>query len=265
MSVSNEAFLCIGDEIILYDEGGNVLISENPLETRACTRPETDQRLAVEALGTRIFRIEPQQSYTERRNLEQFLGGDQDLYYEGSPDELIELSVLESKASKERSQNETERRRRHGKPVLYGEVIQLYNAHFQKYLAVTGRTCKSDVSRLQVNLSKDSVGYFKITPRYRIRVDGEPVRLGDTIAIQCLRPEGYLNVSSKTLRSDVFDMEYREVYTHTRIASWTLRRHCAANAVQDNNSRTKYINSSQYVRFYHKEMEAYLEAPVLKR
>lgn len=280
MARSKEQFLCLGDEICFFDEEGNALSVEDPLETRACARrvgapvlteqqrqQQHDQTLPLEAIGTRIFRIEPQQSYSERRALEQFIGSQDErdsLYYEGSPDELIELSVLEAKAAKERAQNETERRRVHGNPVLYGEVVQLYNAHFKKYLTVTGKPCRSDASHLQVNLSNEVVGYFRIVPRYRIRVDGEPVRLGDTVALQCLRPEGFLNVGSRVLHSSAFNTDYYEVYTHTRIASWTFRCHRSARASHDPDT-TKYINSAQYVRFYHKEMEAYLESPVLQR
>ncbi|KAI9318767.1 hypothetical protein BX666DRAFT_2026190 [Dichotomocladium elegans] len=269
MAKSSEQLLCIGDEICLYDENGNALVTEDPLDTRASVRcsPEHHQILSSEAIATRVFTIEPQQSYSERRALEQYIGNEEErecLYYEGSPEELVELSVLEAKAAKERAQNETERYRLVGNPVLYGEVIQLYNDYFKKYLTVSGKTCKSDASRLQVNLSSDIIGYFRIVPRYRIRVDGEPVRLGDTIALQCLRPEGYLNVSSHVLHSAAFDVDYYEVYTHTRIASWTMKRHRSAQSAQEK-TRTKYINSSHCVRFYHKEMEGYLEAPVIQR
>ncbi|KAI7861289.1 inositol 1,4,5-trisphosphate/ryanodine receptor-domain-containing protein [Spinellus fusiger] len=267
MSKNNDQFLRIGDEICLYDEDSNVLVAENPLETRACARPTISNRLSSEALGTCIFTIEPQQSHTEKKALELFLGDDDltaSMYPDMSPAELSDLKSLQSRAGKEELQNETEKRRLFGKPVLYGQVIQMYNSHFSKYLTVTGRTCKTDVSHLQVNLSKDIIGYFKIMPRYRIRVDGEPVQWGDTIAIQCVRPEGYLNVGTKPLRSDIYSTDYYEVYSHTRISSWTMKCHCSATVQQDA-VKSKYINSAQLVRFYHKEMEAYLETPVLNR
>ncbi|KAI8393697.1 uncharacterized protein BYT42DRAFT_609468 [Radiomyces spectabilis] len=265
MAKTGEAFLRIGDEIILYDENNNVLIAENPLETRACVRPTRHDRLSSEAIGSCIFRIEPQQWYTEKRALKQFFGDDEDeesIVSQGTIEELQELRELQREAHKEQSQNETERKRLFGKPVLYGQVIQLYSKHFRKYLTVTGRTCKGDISHLQVNLSQDLIGYFKIMPRYRIRVDGEPVRLGDTFAIQCVRPEGYLNVGTNPLRSDLFSTDYYEVFSHTRISSWTMKCHASAFA-QQGMSTSKFIHPGQYVRFYHKEMEAYLESPML--
>jgi hypothetical protein len=122
-----------------------------------------------------------------------------------------------------------------------------------------------DVSHLQVNLATaSSVGYFRIMPRYRIRVDGEPVRLGDTVAIQCVRPDGYLNVDHEkpTIQLPFEHEAAYEVYSHTRISSWTMKLHSSTMTDQDTN-RVKYTNSGQYVRFYHKEMESYLEAPVI--
>ncbi|ORZ24144.1 hypothetical protein BCR42DRAFT_402338 [Absidia repens] len=263
---TSSPLLCIGDEILFYDESNNILVAENPLETRACTRPTQNNKLTSESLGASIFKIEPQQTHAEKRHLEHFLCDDdpESVRCEGTPEELLELDRLTQLAEKEYTQNQTERQRLLGKPVLYGQVIQLYNSHFNKYLGISGRTCENDVSNLQVNLSNELIGSFRIMPRYRIRVDGEPVRLGDTIAIQCVRPEGYLNAGLMSSHSSIYDTDYYEVYSHTRISSWTMGIHSSATAGGDQDKRkTKYINSAQYIRFYHKEMEAYLESNVL--
>jgi hypothetical protein len=164
---TNSPLLCIGDEVLFYDESNNLLLAENPLETRACTRPTQNNKATSESLGASIFKIEPQQSHAERRHLEHFLCDDdsESVRCEGTPDELTELDRLTFLADKERSQNQTERQRLLGKPVLYGQVIQLYNSHFNKYLGITGRTCENDVSNLQVNLSNEVIGSFRIMPR----------------------------------------------------------------------------------------------------
>ncbi|KAI8071483.1 hypothetical protein BC940DRAFT_345102 [Gongronella butleri] len=263
-SRGHSPLLCIGDEVLFYDEGKNLLVAENPLETRACTRPTTS--LTSESLGASVFKVEPLQNIADQRALDLFLG-DSDVdsvRCVGSPEMVAHLDVLLANAEKERAQNDTERRRLIGKPVVYGQVIQLYNAHFNKYLAITGKTCENDVSHLQVNLSNDIAGgSFRIVPRYRIRVDGEPVRLEDTFAIQCVRPEGYLNVDPVLSHSTVYDNDYYEVYSYTRISSWTMSLHC--NAPRNGQDlKQKYIHSAQYIRFYHKEIEGYLESDVLK-
>jgi hypothetical protein len=256
----SETFLRIGDEIFLYDDHDNLLVSENPLETRACARPPARHCLPSEALGTAIFKLEPQQTYKVQRELEHF--NESISFYET---DKSNLKLLEQRALKESQQNEAEQRRLLGKPILYGQVIQLFNPHFKKYLTVSGKTCRMDVSHLQVNLATaSSVGYFRIMPRYRIRVDGEPVRLGDTVALQCVRPDGYLNVDHEkpTIQLPFEHEAAYEVYSHTRISSWTMKLHSSTLTDQDT-SRVKYTNSGQYVRFYHKEMESYLEAPVI--
>jgi hypothetical protein len=258
----HEAIFRLGDELFFYDQNQNMLTAENPLETRACVRPSSSQQSFLsshDAMGTSIFKLEPQQSHAAQKELETFIGDEdiESLSCEASVEELEQLVLLQQKADKEISQNEAEKRRLLGKPVVYGQVIQLFNQHFKKYLTVTGKTCyNSTQHRLQVNFSSEFVGYFRIMPRYRIRFVGDVIRVGETVALQCVRPEGYLNV-------DYFSgngISNYEVYSHTRIFSWTMRRHYSSTSDQDT-KHIKYANSGQYVRFYHKEMESYLEAP----
>lgn len=265
----NESFLRIGDELYFYDQNHHVLVAENPLETRACVKPTMSHFTSShDAMGISIFNLEPHQSYSAQRDLNLFLSdGDRDLDIMttcATLEEIKELQHLQSKATKEIAQNETEKRRLLGKPVLYGQVIQLFNSHFKKYLCITGKTTTGSNNHLKVNLSDQSVGYFRIMPRYRIRFVGDKIRLGDTIALQCVRPEGYLNVdytaSNNSSGSLLIHDNYYQVYSHTRISSWTMKLHYSSVTDQDTQN-VKYTNSGQYVRLYHKEMEAYLEAP----
>lgn len=264
---TSESFLRIGDELFFYDQNNHILVAENPLETRACVRPTVNKFLSSDhAMGTSIFRLEPQQSHSAQRELELFIGDDRDIETvscEATIEELQELHQLQFKAAKEITQNETERRRLLGKPVLYGQVIQLFNQHFKKYLTVTGKTRVTSTTNhhlLQVNLSTESIGYFRIMPRYRIRFVGDAIQIGETIALQCVRPEGYLNVDYNITNNHRLHDDYYEVYSHTRISSWTMKLHFSSITDQDTKN-IKYTNSGQYVRFYHKEMESYLEAP----
>ncbi|GAN04326.1 conserved hypothetical protein [Mucor ambiguus] len=257
----HESIFRLGDELFFYDQNNNMLTAENPLETRACVRPIQPSFLSThDAMGTSIFRLEPQQSHAAQKELETFVGDDdiESLSCEASVEEVEQLTIVQHKADKEIAQNEAEKRRLLGKPVVYGQVIQLFNQHFKKYLTVTGKTCynnKGAQHRLQVNLSSEFVGYFRIMPRYRIRFVGDVIRVGDTVALQCVRPEGYLNVDYDSSGA----LNY-EVYSHTRLSSWTMRLHYSSTSDQDT-KHVKYTNAGQYVRFYHKEMESYLEAP----
>lgn len=267
MSKSETVLLRIGDEITFYDQNNNKLVAENPLDTRACVRPSIHYHSSDVAMGTSIFRIEPHQSHIAQKDLELFLSEDgrdrETIGCQGTIEELKELERLELKATKEISQNETERKRLLGKPVLYGQVIQLFNQHFKKYLTVTGKTTRqvNDHHLLQVNLSSESIGYFRIMPRYRIRFVGDTIGVNETIAVQCVRPEGYLNVDyGVTVDQRKLHHAYFDVYSHTRISSWTLKLHYSSVADQDTKN-VKYTKSGQYVRLYHKEVESYLEAP----
>ncbi|KAL9543559.1 hypothetical protein MBANPS3_008056 [Mucor bainieri] len=264
----HEAIFRLGDELFFYDHNNNMLTAENPLATRACVRPTAPSYLSThDAMGTSIFRLEPQQSHAAQKELETFVGDEdmESLSCEASVDALEQLTLLQHRADKEIAQNEAEKRRLLGKPVVYGQVIQLFNQHFNKYLTVTGKTCYTHRGarqhRLQVNLSSEFVGYFRIMPRYRIRFVGDVIRVGDTVALQCVRPEGYLNVDYDSNSSSSGASSY-EVYSHTRLSSWTMRLHYSSTSDQDT-KHVKYTNAGQYVRFYHKEVESYLEAPSL--
>lgn len=246
---SGDTFLRLGDELFFLDHHGHILVAEQPLETHACVKSS----LQCVAMRTAIFKLEPQQSHIAQKEFEIFVGDDDldSLLCESTTEELEQLQNLQQRATKEISQNQAEKRRLLGKPVVYGQVIQLLNTHFKKYLTVTGKT--SAQHRLQVSLSS-AAGYFRVMPRYRIRFVGDTVRIGDTVALQCIRPEGYLNVDETTY----------SVYSHTHISSWTMKLHYSSASDQDT-KHIKYTNSGQYVRFYHKEMESYLEAPAIHK
>ncbi|KAI7903144.1 uncharacterized protein BX663DRAFT_507611 [Cokeromyces recurvatus] len=263
-NASSEPLLRLGDELFFFDENNNVLTAENPLQTNVCVRSNHPSFLSsTDALGASIFRIEPQQAHSAQKELKAFIGDDdvESFTCEATIEELEQFKLLRQKATKEIAQNEAEKRRLLGKPILYGQVIQLYNRHFKKYLTVTGKTgYKNKQNRLQVNLSSEFVGYFRIMPRYRIRFVGDVIRIGETIALQCVRPEGYLNVDYTNNHNN--NSMSLEVYSHTRISSWTIRLHYSPASNHDT-KHVKYTNSGQYVRFYHKEMESYLEASLL--
>lgn len=213
-----EQFLRIGDNIFLFDDDNRLLTSENPLQTRVLAKSTagTDS-FPREAVGCSIFRIEPQQNFVARKELlksvsaissslaDQANAVSDDDYNDQSSatghqpedlpsawlnamtssattqEELQELNLLQTLATKEQAQNEAERRRLHGKPVLYGQTIRLYNAHFRKYVSVNStKSCELATGQLRVDLTREAGGYFRIMPRFKIRVEGEPIRLGDT-------------------------------------------------------------------------------------
>jgi hypothetical protein len=242
---TSESLLRLGDELSFVIDD-HILVADSPFKVHTASLKQGVR------MRTAIFKLEPQQSHIAQKELEAFVGDDDldSLQCEATAEELEQLQLLQQRAIKEISQNETERRRLLGKPLLYGQVVQLLSTHFKKYLTVTGKTCAQH--RLQVSLSKVA-GYFRIMPRYRIRFVGDTVRVGETVALQCVRPEGYLNVDDTC-----------SVYSHTRISSWTMKLHYSFSSDQDT-KHVKYTNSGQYVRFYHKEMESYLEAPAIHR
>lgn len=70
------------------------------------------------------------------------------------------------------------------------------------------------------------------------------------------------------LHSEVYFANYYEVFTHTRMASWTIRLHSNATltrrAIDGTTSKddTGMLKAGQFVRMYHKELEGYVECHV---
>ncbi|KAI8924374.1 hypothetical protein BC831DRAFT_465922 [Entophlyctis helioformis] len=84
-----------------------------------------------------------------------------------------------------------------GKPVVYGMVLQLRNIYSSKVLCVNSKeTCSHESISMRVgadaNVRKESL--FRILPRYRIRAEGENVRIRDVVVLQSVKTDNYLNV-----------------------------------------------------------------------
>jgi inositol 1,4,5-triphosphate receptor type 1 len=85
-------------------------------------------------------------------------------------------------AAAETKDNETEYKRRRGKPLVYGEIVQFRHRFTGKFLKVnTSETATLDHSNMRVNLDADASrdSSFRILPRYRIRSEGDTVGLMD--------------------------------------------------------------------------------------
>eukprot|EP00842_Homolaphlyctis_polyrhiza_P001352 jgi/Hompol1/2217/HPOL_001648-RA len=189
---------------------------------------------------------------------------------------------LRKDARAEKRQNDEELARLLGKPVVYGMIIQLRNIYSDRVLSVNSKeTCSHESISMRVgadaNVRKESL--FRILPRYRIRAEGETVRIRDVVVIQSIKTENFLNVgrishavspsafpaggeqkvSGALDRSRVFDDVMQPLFFE---ASAALSPHGWIVHLFDSHQieNQKRIRAGQYVRFYHKEKEGYLSA-----
>ena len=111
--------------------------------------------------------------------------------------------------------NEGEQRRQSGLEVLFGDVIQLRHAQTQLFLRVSQtHSAKLNHTNVLLELSptNDRGSMFKITPRNKVRSEGEPVLEGSQVlfAVQ-------IGIEQYISRAGVFDRTNGKSRDHTGI------------------------------------------------
>ncbi|KAK9764532.1 hypothetical protein K7432_007884, partial [Basidiobolus ranarum] len=263
-----EEFLRIGDDILLSSEIGGLLFAEGPIQPRIYLRDDTSQNDFSQDVNAYVFRVEPQYNYEANKTLRKiFTALKNSLIFEApgevlNSEEVLEetnqqLEKLRRAALAENEYNKAECQRLKSKVLLYGQVIQLRNIHYNKYLRVnTNQTTTHKGTTLIVDLSKmtSKKNFFRILPKHRIRGEGEPVRLGDSVILQSIKTEGYLKAGLSIFTHEVFKTQLHEVYNSLNSFGWKV--HCFS-PIQSLNSRR--LKGGHFVRLYHKEKEGYLQ------
>nr|KAG5699258.1 hypothetical protein BaRGS_000460 [Batillaria attramentaria] len=136
-------------------------------------------------------------------------------------------------ADAEKEDNELEQKRNQGKKVLYGHTVQV---------------------ELQAENAKHA--QFRIMPRYKVKAEGDVVQVDDQIVLESAKSPGqFLHVSRVLLGQQSVYSQSHELNLSVRQSGFTLYRKYKPSA----DDGTK-IRVGDPLRFYHKEMEAYLVA-----
>ena len=90
--------------------------------------------------------------------------------------------------------NRREQERQAGKPLVYGDIIQLRHKYSDQFL--TGSTIKTSVleyNNLRVSLQEhsDRSCFFRIMPKYKVRGTGDEVKAGDQIKLVSEKAAGH--------------------------------------------------------------------------
>jgi hypothetical protein len=110
---------------------------------------------------------------------------------------------------------------------------------------------------LQTYMGRESC--FRILPKFRIRTEGEAVRLGDAIILQSVRTEGYLNVGRSMVFNESVGCEIREASSSNYTHGWTVRLFKSVS--HELSSVSRLVTGGRFIRLYHKEREGYLGCP----
>ncbi|ORX85369.1 hypothetical protein K493DRAFT_341790 [Basidiobolus meristosporus CBS 931.73] len=269
-----EEFLRIGDDILLSSEIGGLLFAEGPIQPRVYLRDDSSQTDFSHDVNSYIFRLEPQYNYEANKTLRKIFSALKNPLFFETPGEVLnseevleetnpQLERLRKAALAENEYNRAETQRLKGKVVLYGQIIQLRNIQYNKFLRVnTNQTTTHKGTTLIVDLSKmtSKKNFFRIMPKHRIRGEGEPIRVGDSgsqalfLVLQSIKTEGYLKAGLGTFTHEVFKTRLHEVYNSLNSFGWKV--HCFSPTQTVNSRRLK---GGHFVRLYHKEKEGYLQ------
>lgn len=190
--------------------------------------------------------------------------------------------TLEKLAKTENADNDMEFKRQLGKPVRYGQVIQLKHVITGKYVHASSTDAASlDIMSMAAILSaenskrnnpvpsssfcKCALGnnllllecFFKTMPRYKVRTEGDTVRFNDQVTFESIKlPGRFLDAGDATFPKGIFLGCY-EIDVSTRLCPFTVVPHSTSNELE---TQAQFIKGGDVICFYHKELDSYLSA-----
>ncbi|KAL4219957.1 hypothetical protein ACF0H5_020368 [Mactra antiquata] len=170
-----------------------------------------------------------------------------------------QLHTAQLAAKAEAEDNELEQKRQQGKKLLYGQIIQLKHRFTSKYIHVsTTTTSPTESNNMAVELLDYDAKHaqFKVMPRYKVKAEGDVVQVDDQIVFESAKSSGQFLHVSKTLLggASIYQKGY-ELNLSVQQSGFTVYRKYKPSVDDD-----KKVKVADIVRFYHKEMEAYLVA-----
>ncbi|KAG2388081.1 hypothetical protein C9374_000931 [Naegleria lovaniensis] len=172
-----------------------------------------------------------------------------------------QLAELEEKMLREKQENEIERERSWGKPVLYGERIQLYHPKTGLFLNVLRSNADLEKSSLKLSLSEgDRMCHFQFVPHFKFRSEGEPIRLSDKVIIMNEKTKHNIHISQYkyTRPLIVKDFEKYEVNASPHPADniWILRLYRSYLPMAH-----AFIKGGDVIRIIHRDLMGALYHP----
>ncbi|XP_078311676.1 inositol 1,4,5-trisphosphate-gated calcium channel ITPR2-like [Crassostrea virginica] len=162
-------------------------------------------------------------------------------------------------AEAEKDDNTLEQKRQQGKKVLYGQIIQLRHLFTNKYIHVsTTKTSDTESNNMAVELKEENSKHalFRVMPRYKVKAEGDVVQVDDQVVLESVKsPGSYLHVSKGFLGQASIYSKSHELNVSVQQSGFTITR--KYKPMPGDHLKLKF---GDLIRFYHKEMEAYLVA-----
>ncbi|XP_025079753.1 inositol 1,4,5-trisphosphate receptor type 3-like [Pomacea canaliculata] len=162
-------------------------------------------------------------------------------------------------AESEKEDNEMEQKKNQGKKVLYGQIVQLRHLFTNKYIHIsTTKTSYREGNNMAVELHSHNSkqAYFRIMPRYKVKAEGDTVQAEDHVVLESIKSQGqFLHVSRMQLGSQSVYSHSFELNLSVLQSGFTLYR-----KYKPSSDDSLKVKAGDPIRFFHKEMEAYLVA-----
>ncbi|KAL9642967.1 hypothetical protein ABK040_010659 [Willaertia magna] len=196
-----------------------------------------------------------------------------------SEEEERKLSQFRERMEREKQQNRKEAERLLGKPIFYGEKIQLFHVQTKTYLTVARESAEMQRDCLKLTLDDEGNTYshFQVLPCFGYQREGEVVKLSDYIRLLNPKSNQFIHssyfrysmgtntvsIDPKSLKGlEKGGLKYnydnrREVNmsASTSFTKWRLRLYSPwyGSGESDN-----YLRAGEIVRIFHKELDGYL-------
>lgn len=222
--------------------------------------------LFLRNLQTAVFQVLAHNKYKQNKALQAALDKLRKKHSGLTLDQLLmeggdDVMSLKRLADAEAADNAMEQRRRLGDAVIYGQTIQLMHNHSRKFVRVSSTsTSKIEPSNMKVDLHEHSVrnSWFRIMPRYKVRAEGDNVRLGDQVVLESVKTMGeYLHAGQGLIASDMPDAGCHEINLSVMQTSFTINPY--AKPV----TKPNVVYAGDVIQLFHKVGQPFLLVHVL--
>lgn len=236
-----------GDQITLR-HGGGTLSTVGILSDEVVLGKEGSQ------FENSIWEVYVQNQYSAFAEYEEVLLSQ--LHYELAPNAVEILSQLRRAASNEKKLNEKLMIMKYGKPVSFGDVIQLRHVKSKKFLMVNSFVlAKNERENLQVTLDMNgnSMSWFDIIPKSKFDHEGQRITNNSELILRVHdKPNEFIHCAKKVVRN-ISPYSDKEINCSLETSIWQIQ---IFHTTVDITSH--FLLTRQLVTFHDPESSAYM-------
>eukprot|EP00051_Salpingoeca_urceolata_P021906 m.350051 g.350051 ORF g.350051 m.350051 type:complete len:553 (+) comp19886_c0_seq3:209-1867(+) len=273
MAEESNAKLRFGDEISLFDfsQRGFVgsFVTSSAHSTLTVKPGGSPANPGVGNFKNCVFSVLAKTKYAMAKNLRQLTAtyrkkNEQSLTVEDAlarTDEKgkAQLLLAQSLAELEAEDNRLEQKRRRGDVVVYGQTVLLEQTTTRDFVRMSSAaTSRHEPSNMKVDMTSSPTrhSWFRIMPRYKVRAEGDPVRMSDQIVFESVKTLGqFLHTSNEALPEWSPNFGQMEVNLSVAPTAYKIIEHRQVDDTEEN-----ALYGMDLLQLHHKEVGGYVAA-----